>query len=1095
MKRKILHILTLLAAVLLFSALALCVSAEDRTPVASGNAGEGVEWQIYNLRTEKAPYYKLVFTGSGSIIGLKSDGTPISYSTQGKSQFAPYRDNIYEVSVGEGITSIGSFGLAFLYEVRFVELAESTAALGNTALESCQNLIKLYRRGENKILGLNLTGITSLGAYTFDGCKSIKYVLFDESFSGVIDTECFKSLAEAEVIKIPAGVTAIKKNAFYGCQSLKTIIFEGDPTTDEKAFDYCGKLEKIYCKKGGKVEAYAKKNGIPVGYDIPAGAAESPFYDENAIDTGNLGEGVYYKIIPENDSYTLYAFAVGKGDTTRQEVISGKYEGYSLNHLSQISRYSKTVTKAVIGDGITSIGSGTFNGMTSLREIEIHEGVKNFGFAAFEAATSLETIYVRGNEPIRYHIDLTHGEKFDSYLFDGCKKIKTVAFPEKTKSDTLGTELFKNCVSLEKVNIPMNTTSVGARAFLGCKSLKSLSFYRDVTIAADSFDGSGLTSLSAPRNSNIEKYASENGITFIAPNIISVYSGDTLVYKGDIISGYPLSESFFADKCMLLYRDGEMTVPFDYSERIYEDMTLYGREIVSHVGFMVRKEDYHGLRSIYELYPDAVKGNDMYIVEEVGAIASRERGLRGECDFDTESSHIYKYAVAKNGEICGKFCSVPNGRSAKFAFTSTGYEKNPALEGKNITETLYFRGYVIIKNRESGETYEFLTPARGISLKEAAEKTLVTENTLTEAEKSFIRSASNCDFDRNRIFSKAEVIKYLEAEYKNPQSLLYGQHIDVGTPDAFANFMARFKDETGNYPAVVGIDQGTMNRGTIADETKPILINDLIEYAKRGGIISMSFHMDNPTDESLYCRGSLGGADAWNELMTSGTKLNASLMRSLETARDTLKTLEEAGVPVLWRPLHECNGGWFWWCTVQDGKVLDASCVKRLWQYFYNYLEVECGLTNLIWVYSPNYTTNTSTTSGTQLCTYNYPGDDYVDIVGCDWYTGTGKASDLFGAANSYPSMVSTGKIAALTEFGPSGTLLPQNSELLHPFTALDELRLMKDVIAEGYSITYVLNWTAHWGILDMTEADAFMADPLIKGTNESYKDFIKLLK
>ena len=26
-----------------------------------------------------------------------------------------------------------------------------------------------------------------------------------------------------------------------------------------------------------------------------------------------------------------------------------------------------------------------------------------------------------------------------------------------------------------------------------------------------------------------------------------------------------------------------------------------------------------------------------------------------------------------------------------------------------------------------------------------------------------------------------------------------------------------------------------------------------------------------------------------------------------------LAQLREAGVPVLWRPYHEMNGGWFWW--------------------------------------------------------------------------------------------------------------------------------------------------------------------------------------
>lgn len=52
---------------------------------------------------------------------------------------------------------------------------------------------------------------------------------------------------------------------------------------------------------------------------------------------------------------------------------------------------------------------------------------------------------------------------------------------------------------------------------------------------------------------------------------------------------------------------------------------------------------------------------------------------------------------------------------------------------------------------------------------------------------------------------------------------------------------------------------------------------------------------------------------------------------------------EEAGVPVLWRPLHESSGGWFWW------GAKGAEPFRQLWIYLYNELTCTYGCNNLIW--------------------------------------------------------------------------------------------------------------------------------------------------
>jgi mannan endo-1,4-beta-mannosidase len=115
-----------------------------------------------------------------------------------------------------------------------------------------------------------------------------------------------------------------------------------------------------------------------------------------------------------------------------------------------------------------------------------------------------------------------------------------------------------------------------------------------------------------------------------------------------------------------------------------------------------------------------------------------------------------------------------------------------------------------------------------------------------------------------------------------------------------------------------------------------------------------------------------------------------------------LKRLEAAGVPVLWRPLHEASGAWFWW------GASGPTPYKAVWQLIWDRLIKVHHLSNLIWVWNAQ--------NGDW-----YPGDDTVDIISTDIYGGDKMYSpwkDSWTLCNSW----STGdqpKIIALSENGP----------------------------------------------------------------------------
>lgn len=132
------------------------------------------------------------------------------------------------------------------------------------------------------------------------------------------------------------------------------------------------------------------------------------------------------------------------------------------------------------------------------------------------------------------------------------------------------------------------------------------------------------------------------------------------------------------------------------------------------------------------------------------------------------------------------------------------------------------------------------------------------------------------------------------------------------------------------------------------------------------------------------------------EAVVEGTWENYVVQSDLTKLSGYLKLLQDQNIPVLWRPLHEAAGGWFWW-----GK--DAESFKALWIYIFDYLKAQ-GINNLIWVW-------TSETGDEDW----YPGDEYVDIIGRDLYS-----KDADACATDYSTLSNTydDKIIVLSECG-----------------------------------------------------------------------------
>jgi mannan endo-1,4-beta-mannosidase len=218
------------------------------------------------------------------------------------------------------------------------------------------------------------------------------------------------------------------------------------------------------------------------------------------------------------------------------------------------------------------------------------------------------------------------------------------------------------------------------------------------------------------------------------------------------------------------------------------------------------------------------------------------------------------------------------------------------------------------------------------------------------------------------------------------------------------------KEVCGDYPAVYGWDLGdiqqTKNLDGVDFSQMKGWIRDVYE---RGGINTISMHLDNPVTKG----------DAWDNsaavsFILPGKDHHADYLKTLDKIAAFLKDLKTTDgiyIPVIFRPYHEHNHPWPWWgeasCTVDE--------YNALWRMTVKYLRDDKGLHHLLYAISPQEI------SSENDYLERYPGDEWVDIFGCDYYAlyDPSRVAQLGRTLQIITTLAEArGKVAALTEVG-----------------------------------------------------------------------------
>ncbi|HOY23315.1 MAG TPA: glycosyl hydrolase, partial [Cellvibrio sp.] len=220
---------------------------------------------------------------------------------------------------------------------------------------------------------------------------------------------------------------------------------------------------------------------------------------------------------------------------------------------------------------------------------------------------------------------------------------------------------------------------------------------------------------------------------------------------------------------------------------------------------------------------------------------------------------------------------------------------------------------------------------------------------------------------------------------------------------------------SGKRPAIYATDMFSYDGLAVNGSGMPAAMteNFISKIQANGYIPSLIWHWHSPADAKSLSGTCATSADHcwWNSFYTEHSNFNLTatladtnstqykaMIADIDRIAVQLKKLQAADIPVLWRPLHEADGGWFWW------GAQGSDSYKKLWRLMYDRLTNHHQLHNLIWVITiadPSW----------------YPGDDVVDVVGADAYPDD-KHDPLIATWEALLERYDGHKVLALTEIG-----------------------------------------------------------------------------
>ena len=318
--RKLRLLSALLAVAMMLALLPTAAFAADGELPTSGTCGakgneDNVHWTLESDGT-------MTISGSGAMAG---------YASANGQPWTGQRDNIKNLVVEDGVTSIGNNAFRDYTALKNVDLSKALSLKTiDTSFWGCEGLQSVeLNEGLKEIGGSAFSYCTSLksihipstveniGGWCFQDCYGLEEVTFaKDSKLTTIQGATFIRCHSLKKITIPKSVKLIEKEgyshgAFSGCSALKSVTFEPGSqleTVDSGAFD-SWRITFYYSDKDANVKTALTNGNVAAGKIKPLTPTVTFNVEGKEFEKQNAKDNNFKAAKPENPTKKGYNFA------------------------------------------------------------------------------------------------------------------------------------------------------------------------------------------------------------------------------------------------------------------------------------------------------------------------------------------------------------------------------------------------------------------------------------------------------------------------------------------------------------------------------------------------------------------------------------------------------------------------------------------------------------------------------------------------------------------------------------------------------------------------------------------------------------------
>lgn len=242
MKRIYKRIHAILLVLMLCVAQFAMVTGPAYAAETSGSCGNDLSWSFADGR--------LTITGSGAMTDYNQLDLPPWYE---------FREQIYYLSLPEGLTTIGDMAFFDCVNLTAVTIPSTVTEIGRLAFCQCrsmtilnlnQGLLRIDRSAFEQcesLQDLRLPDtLTTLGYHAFYACNGLRYVKIPASVTEM-DQGVFAYCEELISAEIAAPLNVVPSWTFYGCSNLTSIALHQQISgSEQNAFSGCTNLTTVY---------------------------------------------------------------------------------------------------------------------------------------------------------------------------------------------------------------------------------------------------------------------------------------------------------------------------------------------------------------------------------------------------------------------------------------------------------------------------------------------------------------------------------------------------------------------------------------------------------------------------------------------------------------------------------------------------------------------------------------------------------------------------------------------------------------------------------------------------------------------------------